>query len=420
MCLRCRASLAKKGEFCRIDSAYLVSLVDNTPTAANVVSYARIVREKAGRRLIFDACRKISDAALDQTTDLEEALHQFVNFTSHYKEGPSEVKFEFNAEALRREAATESGPTLAYLEVLNQERLIVKGWSHLLAGHPKAGKTELLLTSIASWRDEQVLYITEEDIAVWRERLNVLPRIYSVEHVSICDGVMMRPPDILNRIRRGKETVVVLDTIRSLLGFTDETDNSEIARAMMPFISAARQEGKTIIFVHHDRKSGGERGQAISGGHAFMAIVDIALELNIEGPEDSSRRLLRGWGRVIEIPRLLFERLPDRTMIALGSPTEHELNQIVERAWGALGDEWQTTKDLRDRIAGPVPSDNQLLKALNILANDGRAERNPPFTDGKRQGQRYGWRRSQNFTSDHLPYRCEVKLKRTDAWDEVI
>lgn len=191
-----------------------------------------------------------------------------------------------------------------------------------------------------------------------------------------------------------------------------------MARALIPYIALAREQEKTILFLHHDRKGGGEHGEGIAGAHAFLAAVDIALEIKRDGPEDSSRRLLRGWGRVVEIPRLIYELQDDGSMIALGSPALVTLEEVKNRVLSALDDEFEKTKSIRGHLDDPKPSEDQLLKALEELAQEGKAERDPPFSEGKRQGARYKWRRAQNFSSDDQTYRSEVKLEAETSWEE--
>jgi DNA repair protein RadA/Sms len=183
-----------------------------------------------------------------------------------------------------------------------------------------------------------------------------------------------------------------------------------VARAVIPYIGASRNKGQTLIAVHHDRKGGGEHGEGIAGGHAFLGAFDIAIELKREGQEDSPRRLLRGWGRAFEIPRLIYE-LRDGVMVPLGSPGQVSLEELKRRFTNALEDEWQATKEIIVAIGEPKPSSDQAIKALEELANDGVSERNPPISEGKKQGKTYKWRRAQKLTSDDRTYRSEVKLE---------
>jgi predicted ATP-dependent serine protease len=290
---------------------------------------------------------------------------------------------------------------------LGQDRFIVKGWSHLVAAYPKTGKTELLVRLLAEWSGESILYFTEEPRGAWDARMQKLPTVY--DHVTLYYGLGAMPEEILDRLRTGEETVVVLDTIRNLLGLRDETNNSEVARALIPFITASRSKTQTLIAVHHDRKGGGEHGEGIAGGHAFLGAVDIAIELKRDGQEDSSRRLLRGWGRVFEIPRLIYE-LRNGLMVPLGSPGLVSLSEVKARFLTVYHDEFQSTKDVIEAIGDPKPSSDQAIKALEELAREGQFKRDPPIDQGKKQGKTYKWRRVENLTSDDPSYRSEVKL----------
>ena len=332
------------------------------------------------------------------------------NLSSDYRDPPSEVRLgqEVNLGTLQANAKNSEKPSLSFLPVLGHDRLIVKGWSHLIAGYPKAGKTELVVRMIAEWPEERVLYITEEPESVWDARMRELPENYG--HAALFYGLGVKPAEILDRVTDGEETVVILDTVRNLLGLRDETDNSEVARTMNPYIAAAREDKKTLIMLHHNRKGGGDHGEGITGGHAFLAVVDLALELKFDGADDSRRRQLRGWGRVIEVPKLLYELQDDNTMIALGSPAQVALNEVKERVRKVLSDKWLQKKKIRGALDDPKPSDDQVGKALNALGADGKAERDPPLLEGQRPGARYKWRLASNLTSDDPPPRSEVRL----------
>ncbi len=313
------------------------------------------------------------------------------DLASDYREGSSEVKLKIiNAEDLRKEAKAGDRPSLEFLPLLGQEGFFVKGWSHILAGYPKVGKTELIIRSVSEWRGERILFFTEEPESLWRARLESLPDIYGLEHVEVCFALGVKPSEILKEVKDGDESVVVIDTVRSLLGIEDETDNSEVSRAMIPFIAAAREKGKTIIFGHHERKSGGSHGKGITGGHAFLGVVDIATEL--DWANSKRKRRLRGWGRIIEVPELVYEKLDDGRMVALGSPKAVGLKNVKKSALGVLDHEWKKTKEVKGMLADSKPSDDQVLKALEELAKEGTIERVPEIGLSKKQGVTYRWR----------------------------
>jgi len=300
------------------------------------------------------------------------------------KETSKEEFREINAGKLRESIGNET--SLNYLPVLGRERVIVKGWGHIIAGYPKAGKTELIARTIAEWEDEQILYFTEEAESLWRTRVLNLPECYRLNHVTLCFALGASPDAILKRIRLGSESVVVIDTIRGFLGFEDETDNSEVNRVLTPFIKAARDASKTILFIHHMRKAAGKHGHGITGAHAFLGTVDIGIELK---QEKNNRRHLSGQGRVIEIEEFLYEKLADGRFIALGAAKEVSLDAVKKRVLEVLNAEWKSTKEVKLALDNPKPSGDQVLKALEALAKEKKVERDPPC---KAQGATYKWR----------------------------
>ena len=62
------------------------------------------------------------------------------------------------------------------------------------------------------------------------------------------------------------------------------------------------------------------------------------------------------------------------------------LGEVKSRVLSVLDDEFEKTKSIRGHIDDPKPSEDQVLKALEELAQEGKAERDPPFSEGKRQG----------------------------------
>jgi len=207
-----------------------------------------------------------------------------------------------NAGALQRRVLNGEIPELTRLPLLGEVNTspIIKLWSHMLAGYPKAGKTELLVRMAAEWSKTglPVVYFTEDPESVWTARLKKLP--VGFENVDLVFTMGAKADEILHAIKEGSDDVVILDTMR-LLQLQDESNNAEINIALTPFITLCRQKESTLLMAHHTRKGGGEHGEAAAGGHAFLGIVDVALELHRD-KQATHRRVVKGWARVIEVP----------------------------------------------------------------------------------------------------------------------
>lgn len=83
-------------------------------------------------------------------------------------------------------------PALAFLPFLGVDGYIQRGSSHLLAGYPRSGKTELIVQLALAWRrlGEQVLYVSEEAEHIWR---------YRVQRFDPAGDWTAADPDILPR-----------------------------------------------------------------------------------------------------------------------------------------------------------------------------------------------------------------------------
>jgi hypothetical protein len=269
----------------------------------------------------------IKDPADLQTADperfkacMEEAIRTATPLKPREQEPSSAGRLDEADASGLAEAGAEM--QLEYLPLLGQEGYLVRGWSHLLAGYPRSGKTELGTACCRDWlaKGERILYLTEEPRAIWQHRL-ARAGAAAWAGMRLVFGLGANPLDLLTRAKSGDESVVVVDALRNLgLIGADENDNAALARQLTPWVAAAREKGKTLILLHHDRKGGGQHGEAIAGGHALLGVVDIALELIRDAAP--SRRLVRAYARIIQPAELIYEREPDGTMRALGSPCD--------------------------------------------------------------------------------------------------
>jgi hypothetical protein len=291
--------------------------------------------------------------ALEEEADLDAPLHQ-----------------RTNAGDLQRTALAqlEAGEDLVVsLPFLGRPGYIRKGMSHLLSGWPKAGKTVLVVQVVIEFTGERILWLTEEDPeTIWKPRLAKLPA-GSFDHVSLIYARGMPVEAILAEMRSGSDTVVVVDTLRNLLGLQDESDNAEVARAVTPFVATAHGQGQTLIMVHHDRKSGGDYGLGVSGGNALVGAFDMVLDVTRDSHK-ATRRIVSPYGR-LEVPEpLLYEKLPDGPLVAIGSPKDVGLDAVKAAVLKVVTNYWQTTAQILAKMADPKPSRDQVNKALKSLA----------------------------------------------------
>jgi predicted ATP-dependent serine protease len=287
-------------------------------------------------------------------------------------------------------------PELDFLPLLGQNGYIVRGWSHLIAASPRLGKTELLAECCAEWSaaGERILFFTEEPRAIWKWRLSQLPGPWTGLQLVFALGAANL--DLVVRMRDGQETIAIFDTIRNLgLLPPDENDNSAIAKSLGIVVSAARRSSKTLIFVHHNRKGGGEHGEGIAGGHALLGTVDIALEVRRDTAPN--RRAVKGYARIIQPQELLYERGNNGRLQPLGDPAAVGLMEARHRVLRVLGTGWMKTSEVMEQLEPPKPSQETVRKALTLEVKEGRIERDPPLLEGPQRGKTPKWRIKPEF-----------------------
>ncbi len=281
-----------------------------------------------------------------------------------------------------------------------------KGRSHLLAGEPKAGKSELVWQSLLHWTEERVLVVTEEPSAELKERflrLHLTPD--SAPHVTIVTAREegMEPHQILQVLRDPQFTVLVVDTVRNLFAplIRDENDNAQVAQVMTKILSAAA--GRTVILLHHARKEGSTRTtHHVAGGMAFSGSVDRVLVLEFH-ENSKDRRTLEIVKRGRPLPKLLLQWGTDDRLYPEGDVDAVAFDELRQRVLRLMesahedGEDWLRKRDIFSRLGEPAPSDRHLRNVLDSLVEDGLLERDPPQD---RSGATYRYRLKPNLAQE--------------------
>jgi predicted ATP-dependent serine protease len=307
------------------------------------------------------------------------------------------------------------------LPLLGQEGFIHKGRIHLLAGYPKAGKTELTFRfAIDTAHTQKVLYISEEDITIIGERLNTLKDKFVDEKAK--EQLIIITPDFLTRrefyelVKECKPDVVIVDTLRSI--FSGEIEDEKDATAMTAFFNEIRnflrRDKITAIFNHHITKSSHPDNllKDIAGSPALAGLVDTVLLLTNVG---ENRRKLYVFGRLIKEKSLTYKANEETREFEVVEEVESNAIDDLEEIVLGLEKEWDnkflTTLEVQSlikKVKGLDVSKNELLKVLNRLyeKNPDKLERYPK-KPGK--GKTYKWRlvsgeKENDFSELDIPY----------------
>ncbi len=179
---------------------------------------------------------------------------------------------------------------------------------HLAAGKPKVGNStltcalmEAIVTGAPTFlgravRGGAVVFVSEESSGKLAGRL---PR-HPARHVLSRDDAFPKPAWVdlnagsVQYARRVNAVLLIIDRLAfwSALGADREKDAGSVQEVMTPLIEATRA-GLAVLLVHHQRKAGGEDGDAIRGSTALAGATDANLELERVDRAAPSQRQLR-------------------------------------------------------------------------------------------------------------------------------
>ena len=183
------------------------------------------------------------------------------------------------------------GDAISYKPVLGVDGYIVRGWSHLLAGWWRLGKSELMAAVILPWLrlGDKVLWITEEPDSIWVDRAGMFDEIYDPvpwDNLTLMDALSAPPHELLEKATDLVEDVIVVDTVREVCGI--EFDEGRRRRPPGDGTVAATLSGRPHhLHLHRAAPQGRRRA-----GRARHGIGDAAGEVR-RRPGARVRRRIR-------------------------------------------------------------------------------------------------------------------------------
>ncbi|QYJ14220.1 hypothetical protein Rxycam_00016 [Rubrobacter xylanophilus DSM 9941] len=170
--------------------------------------------------------------------------------------------------------------------------------------------------------------------------------------------------------------VLVVDTLGQFAGLRGDAENSagEALRAVQPLQRAAG-EGLAVLFCRHERKGGGEVGEAARGSSAFGGAVDIILSLR--RPEGNTRptvRVIESLSRFDGTPDKLVIELTDEGYRALGDTAafaQQQAREAILDTLPALQEHAMTTAEVVDAVRGRGVGRTVAAATLTRLVEEG-------------------------------------------------
>jgi hypothetical protein len=172
-----------------------------------------------------------------------------------------------------------------------------------------------------------VVWLTEQSLTSFREVLRRADLLTREDLFVLCwhevvgrTWPMVASATVTEAVRRNAK-VIVVDTLGRFAGLRGDAENSagEAAAAVQAIVDPATAQGIAALLLRHERKSGGEVGEAARGSSAFGGAVDIILSLGrVENAPRGAIRQLRALSRFDETPEKLVIELTSEGYVALG------------------------------------------------------------------------------------------------------
>jgi predicted ATP-dependent serine protease len=278
----------------------------------------------------------------------------------------------------------------------------------LFAGRPKVGKSTTLMALLAAAvlgrimlgleaKASGVFLLTEERRDTLAEKARVLGLmdedfpVYVVTRGDVRDTPW---PEVVRQAiafcREHDLDVLVVDTLDRWTGLRGDAENAAgaVNEAMEPLLFAAAA-GLAVAAVSHQRKSGGEYGEAVRGSNAFTGAVDIVVEL--ERPSrtlqlGAQARVLRSVSRFSSTPEELYFELSDDGFVPITDVAEKKADAERAEVLTALErhDAPVSVDDLNEEVE---PGKRAIRRYLTELREKGLAER----TGEGKKGSPYLW-----------------------------
>ncbi len=278
----------------------------------------------------------------------------------------------------------------------------------LLSALWKVGKTTLISGLLKSWEQEQfylgqkvsqarALYCSEEGDATWESRCLK----YGLRQEN--HGFFLQPFITMPTIQQwqdflGKAThimardgfdVLIVDTMAQMWPVKDENSAAEVGAAVNALKAVCRDGKRSVLAVHHMRKSGGEHFTGARGSGAASALADILIDFTREdsagfGQRSKTKRVLTGTGRWNEYtPAEMVIDFIDDELVCLGQKDDLEFQARIVSILEVLNDFEYLTLEQVQTASGQRR--DTVIRQLEDLVESGKVETTGTGTRGSKK-----------------------------------
>ncbi len=380
-------ALQAANEFEAAGGTYVATLPDGLPKIANISHYAEIIKIKALAR----KCIRQFDANIERLIgangNLAEVLREIDSAHIGMGFGQKEPRNLFRTAV---DLAKES--SLAEFVV---KPYVLAGAVTELVAKIKAGKTTYILAEIVRVALEKgaVIYLTEQPATSFRvalERADLLGQENFL--VLPFNAVIGKEWSAIAKIALEKckqvgAVLLVIDTLSQFCGLDADSENdSGSATASMKPLQEIASQGIAVLTVRHERKSGGEIGDAGRGSSAFGGAADTLLTLRRpQGNRRPTIRKIECVSRFDGLPAEAIYELIEGRYHYLGTEdgiSEREAEAVILASAPECEEKAKTLDDLLGGSEVARATAQRVVKRLAVehkLTQTGKGKKGNPF-----------------------------------------
>ena len=393
-------ALTTHGELEKIvgGSGYVSSLIDGIPQACPLDRWVELLLNKASLRQAASIGQQIQQLALSANGNAADALQEIAFLSAHIGQ-----RFEQKGKSISFESASEAGEQTESVEWL-VKGYVAEGGITVLSAKVKMGKTTLvthLVKSIlgnkpflgARTKRTPVVYLTEQPKVSFKpalQRANLtnepdLRILYFNQTIGIPWVTVAAAA--AEECTRVSAKLLIVDTLSQFAGLVGDSENNSgaVLEAVQP-LQAITGQGAGVLILSHDRKSGGEVGDATRGSSALPGAADVVLSLRRpEGNGRKSLRVIQSLSRFSETPEELVIDLTNEGYVALGEKADVAMQEALEAILHAVPTSEADALTLKDLCAAANitrPTGQRALEEMCLggkIQKLGNGKRGDPF-----------------------------------------
>ncbi|WP_066403397.1 DnaB-like helicase N-terminal domain-containing protein [Aliarcobacter cryaerophilus] len=264
----------------KINQEYYTSIIATTPISS-IIEYLKQLKKDSIKRQIKIYASKIKEGDYNQIQKLQDLHEKFENLNSEINLKKFDEKFEKLINSFDLDVEKIKNRKIEFL----YDQFIIKNDIIMFVARPGLGKSLMALAICNMLLDagkiRRVFYLDGDNshVTIKSRNIDLLKDKFGNRlnyFIELSDSDLYR---IITELKKKDLTdfLIVFDSIKNFI-IGDRNSHKDVTE-IMNILKKLRNNGATIIFLHHQNKVNKEFNSAFAGSSAFMEDISLAYEL---------------------------------------------------------------------------------------------------------------------------------------------